>query len=68
MFDELLNYAGYERHECLALFEGLSEHAGSTYRWIGVKHKGCQSAALQILNPGTRDVDKAGTGTARVSE
>ena len=60
VFDELLNYAGYERNECLALFQSLCEHTGAKVRWIGVKHTGCQSCALQIVDPGKQHILRGG--------
>ena len=45
VFDELLNYCGFERHEFRALFEHVERFA-RPYEWLGVQHKGCMKAAL----------------------
>jgi hypothetical protein len=56
VFDELLNYNGFERHEMLALFEMLKRlndrcHKSNRWsiEWIGSKHEGCMSVALKLV-------------------
>lgn len=55
VFDELLNYNGYERHEMRALFEFLESRGDLRARWLGLKNKGCMSVALVIV--GSTDDD-----------
>jgi hypothetical protein len=49
VFDELLNYNGYERHEMRALFEFLERRCDLAVRWLGMKNKGCMSVALVMV-------------------
>ena len=49
VFDELLNYNGYERHEMRALFEFLERRSELAVRWLGQKNKGCMSVALVMV-------------------
>ena len=61
VFDELLNYNGFERHEMRALFEMLQalkmentgeetkEGNGLGIEWIGSKHAGCMSVAVKMV-------------------
>eukprot|EP00937_MAST-01D_sp_MAST-1D-sp2_P006642 g6642.t1 len=48
VFDELINYCGFENHECRALFE-IAELFGLRYRWLGVKQRGAMQAALLVV-------------------
>ena len=64
VFDELLNYNGFERHEMRALFElimgddgeGIDESClysrGLGIEWIGSKHEGCMKVALRVVRMG----------------
>ena len=47
IFDELFGYAGYENHECRALFEATERH-GLHYRWLGMQQRGAMQAALVV--------------------
>ena len=53
VFDELLNYNGFERHEMRALFEMMEKEGGVGSRlkleWIGSKHAGCMSVAAKMV-------------------
>ena len=53
VFDELLNYNGFERHEMRALFEMMEKEGGVGSRlkleWIGSKHEGCMSVAVKMV-------------------
>ena len=48
VFDELLNYCGFESHEFLALFELVKEFK-LQFEWLGVKDKRAMQAALVVL-------------------
>ena len=57
VFDELINYNGYERHEMHAFFQLLINSnspfnlrkRGLDVEWIGSKHEGCMNVALKIV-------------------
>jgi hypothetical protein len=53
VFDEILNYSGFETGEIRALFEVVTSF-GLTYRWVGVmaKAEGYMDAALIIESVG----------------
>lgn len=51
VFDELFNYCGFESHEMLALFE-VASPCKLTFRWLGVRQKGCMQAALVVTGIG----------------
>ena len=48
VFDELLNYNGYERHEMRALFEFLEDRDDLRARWLGLKSKGWNVALVIV--------------------
>ena len=58
VFDELLCYNGFEKHEMLAFFEFLQKNPTLEYEIIGTKHHGCMSVAIKLIrkNVGCTDV------------
>ena len=49
VFDELLCYNGFEKHEMLAFFEFLQKNPTFEYEIIGTKHHGCMSVAIRLI-------------------
>ena len=49
VFDELLCYNGFEKHELLAFYEFLQNNPKISYEIIGTKHIGCMSVAIKII-------------------
>eukprot|EP00121_Abeoforma_whisleri_P013701 Awhi_evm1s12646 len=56
VFDELINYAGFERHEMLAWFETVVLF-GLEFEWIGLEHIGSQKVALKVVRNANTEVD-----------
>ena len=52
VFDELVCYNGFEKHELLAFYEFLQQHPALSYEIIGTKHIGCMSVGIKILCAG----------------
>ena len=52
VFDELVCYNGFEKHELLAFYEFLQQYPTLTYEIIGTKHIGCMSVAIKLLYVG----------------
>jgi hypothetical protein len=63
VFDELLNYCGFENHEALALYE-LVEQCGLEYEWIGMQQRGRMQAALRVTAVRFREAAAAPPATA----
>ena len=49
VFDELLCYNGFEKHELLAFYEFLQNNPKISYEIIGTKHIGCMSVAIKLI-------------------
>ena len=55
VFDELVCYNGFEKHEMLAFFEFLQQNPTLEYEIIGTKHHGCMSVATRLIRKDLRD-------------
>lgn len=49
VFDELINYNGFEDHEMKAWYETMKDHSIG-FEWIGIHHAGCLPVGLQITD------------------